>query len=74
MSLIQRALVLANQEFFTMVEGHHNTEPANFGDLLIAGIGAVITIFVLFYTIRYFVRPGEKGESHIKRRILEDEA
>lgn len=73
MTLLQRALVLANQEFFTMVEGHHNTEPANFGDLLIAGIGGVITIIVLYFTIRYFVRPAEKDEDHIKRRILEDD-
>jgi hypothetical protein len=30
-------------------------------------------VVTTFYTLLYLIRPGETGETHIKRRILEDE-
>ncbi len=77
MNLLATILTLANaknSEFFTMVEGHHNTEPAGFLDVLIAVIGGITVVLVTFYTIKYFVRPRETEADHIKRRILEDNA
>jgi hypothetical protein len=74
MNLLTRILILANEEFFTMVEGHHNTEPAGFLDLLIAIIGGIIVVLVTVYTVRYFLKPREAEAGHIKRRILEESA
>lgn len=76
MNLLTKALMLANAngEFFTMVEGHHNTEPAGFLDVLIAVIGGIIVVLVTFYTIKYFLQPRETEADHIKRRVLEEHA
>ena len=38
--------------------------------LVIAGVIAVVV--TTFYTLLYLIRPGETGDMHIKRRILED--
>jgi heme/copper-type cytochrome/quinol oxidase subunit 2 len=76
MNLLTKVLMLANanREFFTMVEGHHNTEPSGFLEILITVIGGIIVVLVTIYTIRYFVKPREAEADHIKRRILEDGA
>lgn len=40
-------------------------------DYLIVVFGVLIVIGVAIFTVRYFVRPGEKSGTHIKRRILD---
>jgi hypothetical protein len=74
MNLLTKVLMLASGsgEFFTMVEGHHNTEPAGFLDVLIAVIGGITVVLVTYYTVKYFLKPREAEADHIKRRILEE--
>ena len=64
---------LANQaaEFMMSSEGHHAT-PSGSGEYLITAVGTIIVLVVIYATIDYFVRPREKDDGHIKRRILED--
>lgn len=40
--------------------------------VLIESMGAIIVLGVLIYTAKCFVRPGEKDQQHIKRRILRE--
>jgi hypothetical protein len=35
-------------------------------------LGAVVVIVTTIYTVVYFLRPGEEGAGHIKRRIIDD--
>jgi hypothetical protein len=42
-------------------------------DLLLVTVGVVVVVVTTVYTVLYLVRPGETGETHIKRRILEDD-
>ncbi|MGC3872564.1 hypothetical protein ACPF7Z_04750 [Halomonas sp. GXIMD04776] len=40
--------------------------------LLVVG-GGIIVLLVTIYCIKCFVKPGERQDRHIKRRILNDE-
>ena len=42
-------------------------------DLFLVTVGVVVVVVTTVYTGLYLVRPGEASETHIKRRILEDE-
>jgi len=59
---------------FSMVTTEHHAE-ATGGPLeaVLVAVGVLIVIVVIVMTIKYFVRPGEVGPDHIKRRILRDE-
>ncbi|WP_227370118.1 hypothetical protein [Halomonas sp. M20] len=41
--------------------------------LLVVG-GGLIVLLVTIYCIKCFLKPGERQERHIKRRILKDES
>lgn len=53
--------------------GHHVVERTGAYETVIVVLGVAITALVAFLTVKYFVRPGEKGAEHIKRRVLEAE-
>jgi hypothetical protein len=43
-------------------------------DVMLVVVGVIVVVVTTFYTLLYLIRPGETGETHIKRRILlEDE-
>lgn len=48
----------------------HGTGPESKWDWLIVGGIAIITIYTLFYSVKYLVKPGEKNRDHIKNSIL----
>lgn len=50
----------------------HGTGPNSQWDWLIIGVMVAITLAVLFYSIKWLVRPGEKKANHIKNFILND--
>jgi hypothetical protein len=41
-------------------------------DMALVALGVVVVIVTTIYSVLYLVRPGETGEDHIKRRILDD--
>lgn len=74
MALLSNLLGLAAAQaadFVTSSEGHSH-QPAGWLDYAISGLGAVIVAVVIFYTVKYFVRPRETESDHIKRKILEE--
>ncbi|MEO6830866.1 MAG: hypothetical protein ABI378_01470 [Chitinophagaceae bacterium] len=50
----------------------HGTGPNSQWDWVIISIMVLITLAVLFYSIKWLVRPGEKSTNHIKNFILND--
>ncbi len=63
----------AAHEFSTQFADHHAAGPGGAGEVVIVVAGVLITALVAFYTVRYFLCPGETGAEHIKRSIFEAE-
>lgn len=57
----------------TLAHAAESTEGHGIIDYVIVGIGVLVVVAVLILTIKYLLRPGEKSQQHIKRRILDDE-
>ena len=66
------AIQQAGKEFSSSFKGRVEG-PGGLPDFLIVGLSVLIVIVVLVLSIKYFVKPGEKSESHIKRVILKDD-
>lgn len=49
----------------------HGTGPNSRWDWLIVALIAAITLYTLFYALKYLIRPGEKNKEHIKNEVLE---
>jgi cbb3-type cytochrome oxidase subunit 3 len=62
----------AAQEF-SQLQHEHMTAPEGIRNYLIGTISGIIVLLVLIFCIKYFLRPGEKEERHIKKRILDDD-
>lgn len=62
----------ANQEFSASPEGR---TPSASGplDWVLVGVAIVVVIGVIALAVKYFLRPEEESEDHIKRRVLQDE-
>lgn len=50
----------------------HGTGPDSNWDWVIISIMVLITLSVLFYSVKWLFKPGEKSSSHIKNFILND--
>lgn len=50
----------------------HGGGPQGNFDYIAIWIMIVITLGTLYYSIKWLIKPGEKGSSHIKRTILND--
>ncbi len=61
------------RSFSAMPAGHHMLERSGAYETVIVAVGIAITVLVLVMTVRYFVRPGEAGANHVKRRVLRDD-
>lgn len=48
----------------------HGVGPRGQFDWIIVAIIAALTIFTFVYSLKYLVKPGEKGQDHIKNSIL----
>lgn len=54
----------------TVVHSMESTHTA--ADLLLVAVGVIAVIATTAYTLWRFLRPGETGQGHIKRRILDE--
>lgn len=61
-----------SQDFHVSPEGRATAADGPM-DWVLLGLAVVAVIVVIALCIRYFLRPGETSEEHIKRRVLEDE-
>ncbi|MCY4780284.1 hypothetical protein ORI89_11535 [Sphingobacterium sp. UT-1RO-CII-1] len=50
----------------------HGQGPDSQWDYLIIGAVAVIVVITIYLSVKYLVKPGEKGEQHIKRTFLDE--
>ena len=48
----------------------HGSGPTSNWDYVAGIVTLLIVIFVLFFTIKWLIDPGEKEENHIKRSVL----
>lgn len=48
----------------------HGTGPQSNWDYAIVWAAVIIVLLTLFYTVKWLARPGEKGDDHIKRTVL----
>ena len=48
----------------------HGAGPQSNWDYLIVSVAAAIVVATLFFSIKWLLSPGEKGEKHIKRIVL----
>jgi hypothetical protein len=48
----------------------HGAGPQSNWDWVIIAIVAAFTLYVLFFSIKYLIKPGEKSTDHIKMAIL----
>jgi len=67
--LIQQA-----NEFSTSSKGREYAPPDGPLYYLVLITSSLIVIGVVYYTIKWFIWPGEQSEDHIKRKILEDQS
>lgn len=48
----------------------HGAGPGSSWDWVNISIMSIITLLTLIFSIKFLVKPGEKGKDHIKRQIL----
>jgi hypothetical protein len=48
----------------------HGPGPQSMWDYVIMAVSIIIVLVVLFYSIKFLVKPGEKNPSHVKYSIL----
>ncbi len=58
------------ENFSLSTAEHHSMAPQGVYEYVLVAIGVVVTVLLTFYTIKFFIRPGEAGPGHIKRKIL----
>ncbi len=58
---------------FSQLQHEHMAAPEGIRNYLIGTISGIIVLVVLIICIKYLLRPNEKEEKHIKKRILDDE-
>lgn len=67
-------LIQQSNDFSTSSEGREYAPPDGPLYYLVLIISSLIVIGVVYYTIKWFIWPGEQSEDHIKRKILEDQS
>ncbi|MEL7832882.1 hypothetical protein [Fodinibius sp. Rm-B-1B1-1] len=67
-------LIQQVNEFSTSSEGREYAPPDGPLYYLVLIVSSLIVIGVVYYTVKWFIWPGEQSEDHIKRKILNDES
>ncbi|HLR26004.1 MAG TPA: hypothetical protein VK112_09035 [Fodinibius sp.] len=60
-------------DFSASSEGRSYNPPEGPLYYVILIVSSLIVLAVIFYTVKWFLWPGEKSDDHIKRKILEPE-
>ena len=66
------ALAQSNREFSRSAAVHSMTPTHTSAQLLLVAVGFIAVVVTTAYTLLCFIHPGEMGEGHIKRCILDD--
>jgi len=69
----QAASTVQSAREFSQSTVHHAAASAQGPlDITLVALGVIVVVVTTIYSLLYLIRPGETGEDHIKRRILED--
>ncbi len=66
------AVVQAGADFSQSMTHHATVSTHNWQESVLVAVAVVVMVVTTIYTLRYLIRPGEAGDEHIKRRILDD--
>jgi hypothetical protein len=66
------AFAQSNREFSQSAAVHSMAPTQTPAQLLLVAVGFIAVVVTTAYTWLCFIHPGETGEGHIKRRILDD--
>jgi|GEM_PF-5949521 len=72
MILLPLLLLQKGSEFAQDMTGRHAT-PTGALDYLVVAISVVVVVISFGLLVRYFLRPEQPEQEHIKNRILDDE-
>jgi hypothetical protein len=75
-TLAPRVLAVAGETaeaFSRSMERHHMDMTHGPLDSVLVWGAVLVVLATTIYTVRFFVRPGETGEDHIKRRVLRED-
>jgi len=62
-----------SNDVFSRSTAVHAMAPSHtWAQLLLVAVGLIAVVVTSAYTLLCFMRPGEMGEDHIKRRILDE--
>jgi hypothetical protein len=61
------------EAFSRSMERHHMDMSRGPRDTVLVWAAVLVVVATTIYTVRFFVRPGETGADHIKRRILRED-
>jgi hypothetical protein len=72
--LTQQVLAFAQSDHgFSGSTAVHSMAPTQTSvHLLLVAVGVIAVVWTTAYSLRCFIRPGETGQGHIKRRILDE--
>lgn len=70
--IVATVLLQSSSEFSSSPEGRRPVASGPL-DWFFLALSVVAVVVVILLCVRYFVRPGESSEDHIKRRVLRDE-
>jgi hypothetical protein len=72
--MAQQILALAqSDDAFSQSTAVHSMSPTHtWAQLLLVVVGVIAVAVTTAYMLLCFIRPGERGEGHIKRRILDE--
>jgi len=62
----------AGDDFSQSMTHHATASTHSWQESVLVAAAVVVMIATTMYTLRYLLRPGEAGDDHIKRRILDD--
>ena len=69
---VPRSAAQSNREFSQSTAVHSMTPTYSSAQLRLVAVGVIAVVVTTAYTLLCFIHPGEIGEGHIKRRILDE--
>ena len=70
--IVAQQIAGSARDFSQAAMGHAMASEHGALDIALVAVGVAVVIVTTIYSVLFLVRPGEAGEDHIKRRILED--
>lgn len=71
-SVVAMACPVCDKQQPKVLQGiSHGVGPQSNWDYVLVWASVIIVVLTLYYTVKWLAKPGEKGEDHIKRTVLD---